>query len=300
MSKYLGIGLALGFLAFSPATASAAGKTCTFATPTLTVTPTQSSLQVQVCAGATGAPAGFSLQWLTAAEYEAAGNQWPSVYICEEASCNYCKASFSGNANNSNYNLTALAPGNCVTVNVGDFLFDNGASTECTDALTCGTSYLFRVFAHATSTCMKSAQSAPQTFSTLSCDLTEGCTLTQGYWKTHGPIPTGNNVNEWGVTELTLGNVLYTDLQLQSIFDTAASGNGLVSLAHQLIAAKLNIIAGADGTTVAAAIASADALIGNLVAPPVGIGSLAPSATSALTATLASFNEGAIGPGHCQ
>ncbi|HXU65209.1 MAG TPA: hypothetical protein VN962_26095, partial [Polyangia bacterium] len=79
------------------------------------------------------------------------------------------------------------------------------------------------------------------------------CTFTQGYWKTHGPIPAGNNSNEWPVTSLTLGNVNYTDLQLQSIFDTPAGGNGLISLSHQLIAAKLNIANGADGSSVAAA-----------------------------------------------
>jgi len=51
---------------------------------------------------------------------------------------------------------------------------------------------------------------------------------------------------------------------------------------------------------VAAAIASADALIGGLVIPPVGSGSLASSATSALTSALDNFNQGLIGPGHCQ
>jgi hypothetical protein len=70
-------------------------------------------------------------------------------------------------------------------------------------------------------------------------------------------------------------------------------------LAHQLIAAKLNVANGADDTAVAAGIAAADALIGGLVVPPVGSGSLASSATSALTETLTSYNEGLIGPGHC-
>jgi hypothetical protein len=93
--------------------------------------------------------------------------------------------------------------------------------------------------------------------------------------------------------------VSYTDLQLLSIFNTPAQGNGLLSLAHQLIAAKLNIANGADGTSVAAAIAAADALIGNLVIPPAGAGSLPSSATSSLTGTLDSFNNGLIGPGHC-
>jgi hypothetical protein len=101
------------------------------------------------------------------------------------------------------------------------------------------------------------------------------------------------------VTSLTLGTVSYTDLELLSIFNTPAGGNGLISLAHQLMAAKLNIANGADGSSVAGAIAAADALIGGLVVPPVGTGFLAPKNTSSLNATLTSFNQGDIGPGHC-
>jgi hypothetical protein len=74
----------------------------------------------------------------------------------------------------------------------------------------------------------------------------------------------------------------------------------LIQLAHQLIAAKLNIANGADGSSIAATITDADALIGSLIIPPFGTGYLAPSATAADVAALTSFNEGAIGPGHCQ
>jgi len=126
-----------------------------------------------------------------------------------------------------------------------------------------------------------------------------GCTLTQGYWKTHGPSPTGNNSNEWPVTSLQLGTVSYTAEQLQSILDQEVVGNGLIELAHQLIAAKLNIAAGASDSAVAGAIADADALIGGLVVPPVGTGYLPPSTTSGLTKILDDFNSGVIGPGHC-
>ncbi|HKH61931.1 MAG TPA: hypothetical protein VKA49_13915, partial [Flavitalea sp.] len=153
---------------------------------------------------------------------------------------------------------------------------------------------------HASNTLQRSDFTSTKSCNTLECRSGEGCTLTQGYWKTHGPIPAGNNVNEWDVTELTLGTVLYTDLQLQSIFDTPAAGNGLIALAHQLIAAKLNIANGSDPTDIAAAIAAADALIGGLVIPPVGAGSLPASATSSLITALANYNEGATGPGHCQ
>ena len=91
----------------------------------------------------------------------------------------------------------------------------------------------------------------------------------------------------------------YNQAQLLSIFDQPAQGNGRGSLAHQLIAAKRNIANGADPTAAAAAIASADALIGSLIVPPVGSGYLAPSAVNSLASTLDKYNNGIIGPGHC-
>jgi hypothetical protein len=268
---------------------------------------TNVGVDVEVCAGATGAPAGFSLQWITAEQYAlgpdgVAGtlddNSWPA-----SDSADLCKASFSGNANQSTFNL---APNACVTVDISDSLFDEqGASSNCANVpLVCGTDYVFRAFTHANSTLMRSDFTANQTCSTLDCEeLDNGCTLTQGYWKTHGPIPTGNNSNEWPQevidNGMNLGNVTYTALELQAIFDNPAAGNGLISLAHQLIAAKLNVASGADGSSIAGAIAAADALIGDLVVPPVGAGSLPNSQTSSLTGELALFNEGTTGPGHC-
>jgi hypothetical protein len=252
---------------------------------------TQASINLQVCAPG-GAPAGFTIQWMAAADYAANGNAW---YSSDDPAA--CDASFSGNANLSRYNLS---PGQCVTVNVGEFLFDNGASTNCDEALVCGTDYVFRSFAHATSSLNRSDFTANVTCATLPCEELPDCTLTQGYWKTHGPVPTGNNSNEWPVTSLALGTFSYTDLELQAILDTPAAGNGLIVLAHQLIAAKLNIANGADGSAVANDIAAADALIGSLVIPPMGNGFLKPAMTSGLTTALTNYNEGATGPGHCE
>jgi len=281
-------------------------------TPLVTcVISTPASITLTVCAGATGAPAGFSVQWMKKADFDLSG--WPVDSACistfdaitstttTTGACPpvFCKASFSGNANGSTYNL---APSACAQVQIGDNLFDDaGASSTCPSTpLDCNTEYVFRAFAHANSSLQRSEFTATVLCGTAFCDSNGGCTFTQGYWKTHGPVPTGNNTNTWPVSLLTLGTVAYPDLQLQSIFDKPAAGNGLISLAHQLMAAKLNVANGADDTDVAAAIAAADALIGGLVIPPVGGGSLAPAVTSALTGTLASYNEGATGPGHCE
>jgi hypothetical protein len=119
----------------------------------------------------------------------------------------------------------------------------------------------------------------------------ENCTYTLGYWKNHE--------ENWPVTSVTLGTVVYTAAEADAILEQSVQGNGLVSLAHQLIAAKLNIANGADPSAASAAIASADALIGGLVVPPIGAGYLAPNTTSSLTQTLDDYNNGVIGPGHC-
>jgi hypothetical protein len=122
---------------------------------------------------------------------------------------------------------------------------------------------------------------------------TGGCTLTLGFWKTHP--------DNWPVASLTLGTVNYNQTQLLSILNQSVRGNGLVLLAHQLIAAKLNVANGATCASVVASIAAADALIGGLIVPPVGAGSLSTSAVSSLATALDNFNNGLVAgcPGHC-
>jgi hypothetical protein len=108
----------------------------------------------------------------------------------------------------------------------------------------------------------------------------------QGYWKNH-PANWPASVVSGG---LMLGSVNYTAAQLQSIWGVPVAGNGAIALAHQLMAAKINIANGSNGASVAVSIAAADALIGGLTIPPVGSGWLAPGDTSALTQALDDFN----------
>jgi hypothetical protein len=93
----------------------------TLSTPTVSCfSSTPSSITVQVQAGATGAPAGFSLQWMKTADLEALGGVWPED--------GFCKASFGGVPRCSNYNL---APYATITIEVGDVVFDAcGASSQ--------------------------------------------------------------------------------------------------------------------------------------------------------------------------
>src|SRR5215212_8064841 len=90
----------------------------------------------------------------------------------------------------------------------------------------------------------------------------EECAFTQGYWKNHPEA--------WPVDSLELGSVTYSRDALLDIFHQPVAGNGLISLAHQLIAAKLNVANGADDDDIGDEIAAADLLIGGRVVPPIG------------------------------
>jgi hypothetical protein len=118
------------------------------------------------------------------------------------------------------------------------------------------------------------------------------CVYGQGYWKNHP--------DQWPVTELQLGNVTYNQEELLSILHEPVRGNGLLILAHQEIAGKLNIANGADGSCIEQTLADADALIGDLVVPPVGNGYLAPRDVSALAETFDQYNEGFLCAPSCE
>jgi len=114
--------------------------------------------------------------------------------------------------------------------------------------------------------------------------VTATCVRGQGYWKNHP--------DQWPVNQLQLGNNTYDQDELLSILNQSVRGNGLISLAQQLIAAKLNLANGNDGSCIEQTIADADALIGDLVVPPVGDDSLRPRDASALVHALDDYNNG--------
>jgi hypothetical protein len=215
---------------------------------------------------------------MTVADFIANGNQWP------DNPDEFCQASFPDN----------LAPNQTMEIVIGDDrLFDSfGVRSECSgEPLLCDTAYVFRGRVNETDSCDASAWGNTIACATLPCNPGQNCTYTQGYWKNHADV--------WPLQSLTLGAVSYSQSQLLQILNRPAQGNGLVILAHQLIAAKLSIANGADPTAVQQSVISADSMIGGLIVPPIGNGYLSPSQTSELTDTLTEYNEGTIGPGHC-
>ena len=254
-----------------------------------TVTPIKidrSSITLRITAGASGAPAGFEVEWMTRADYDLLGG-WPHYGEPVLVECGFTgQPTLTVTPSGGSY---VLGPGASIDVEIGDLFDETGVYTYYTDELPPGTEIVFRVYANGYGPFPSSAYS-PTLFASTD-PVGDGCVLTQGFWKTHPET--------WPVVSLRLGTVVYTAAQLFSILTTPAQGNGLIFLAHQLIAAKLNILNGAPLATIAASIAAADALINGLVIPPIGVGFLQPSQASALTEALDEFNNGETGVPEC-
>jgi hypothetical protein len=237
-------------------------------------------IDLDVTAGATGAPNGFVLQWMKKADFLAFG--WPAdEYDPTAVVCDFTgDPTLNLDPRSSSFHL---APSGVIQVQMGDLFDETGIySSDYLDALPPG-EYAFRAWSEG-----NGAQGSGSVPSLTVFAATTNPECTQGFWKTHPEA--------WppGCTPMLLGTVLYTKTELLSIFNTPAGGNGLISLAHQLITTKLNICNGSNPTNIAATVAAADALIGGLVCPPVGAGFLSPASTSALTNTLDDYNNGII------
>jgi hypothetical protein len=277
--------------------------------PTLDSPDVQASsfVQIDVTAGTSGAPNGFTIEWMTLAQFDALGDVWPT----DSADPRIKSALFFGFPSLNTVEGTStfmLGPDATAEIEIGDIFDETGVASTNVDELSQGTQYVFRVKANGdegdpaggvgltggSGLLPSSAYSATHYASTKTPPASTACVFTQGYWKNHP--------SAWPVNSVKLGNVIYSKTQLLAIFSTPAAGNGLISLAHQLIAAKLNIAAGAIAPAMTlAAIGTADALIGNLVIPPIGSGFLAPATTSHLTDDIEWFNsQEGLGTIQCQ
>ena len=134
------------------------------------------------------------------------------------------------------------------------------------------------------------------------CVLGGGCTLTQGYWKTHsenGPAPYDAT---WA--ELASGASTPFFLSGQSYYEVlwpAPRGNVYSNVAHQWIAADLNVL---NGASIPAEVESAwnDAKAWFESTTPAEAAALKGSDKAewnAIAELLDDYNNGLVGPGHC-
>jgi hypothetical protein len=135
-----------------------------------------------------------------------------------------------------------------------------------------------------------------------------GCTLTWGYWKTHGIPDCGNSANPhpddtWLLLPGGLGTdtIFYlSDQTYCEVMLTAPKGNSYYSLAHQFIAAQLNQLAGASiPPDVLDAYNEALMLFETYTPDDVKNSFDLKAQFNALVGILDDYNSGLIGPGHC-
>lgn len=126
--------------------------------------------------------------------------------------------------------------------------------------------------------------------------MSGGCTHSQAYWRNHPEA--------WPVSSLVLGDETYSQTELLELLGMRIQGDASRLLARALIAAKLNIAAGADAAPIAATVASADDLLDDFAGKlPYGIPLLSETGLNAilLALVLDLYNLGLLpgGPPFC-
>lgn len=127
------------------------------------------------------------------------------------------------------------------------------------------------------------------------------CTLTQGYWKTHSQLGPAPYDAAWqNIGPLQEQTVFFlSGATWHQVFWTAPRGNAYYNLAHQYMAAKLNLLDGASSTPmVDAAISFAETFFSTYT-PTASLSNSVRNHALAQASVLDQYNNGLIGPGHC-
>jgi hypothetical protein len=136
----------------------------------------------------------------------------------------------------------------------------------------------------------------------ITVDCQNGCTLTQGYWKTHSEYgPAKKRDATWDKVGAKGEDTIFflSGKTWYEVLWTSPAGNAYYNLAHQYIAAKLNILGGASSTpAVDAAITGAEGWFSTKT-PGATLTKAQRQQLLAWAATLDQYNNGLIGPGHC-
>jgi hypothetical protein len=112
-------------------------------------------------------------------------------------------------------------------------------------------------------------------------------TRTRGYWVNHP--------DNWPVTTLRLGSTYYSKAEAIGILQRPARGDMTYALAAQLIATKLNLLDGCDGSCIAATVASSDDWLAQY---PIGSNVKNNSTGNSLQKSLDDYNNGRLCEGH--
>jgi hypothetical protein len=127
-----------------------------------------------------------------------------------------------------------------------------------------------------------------------------GCTLTLGYWKTHskyGPAPYDDT---WALIGEDIAFFNSEQSWYKVLWTSPKGGNAYYILAHQYIAAALNLLNGASSTEqVNEALAWAEQSFFNTYKPSSKLSTTVKNQALYYADLLDDYNNGYIGPGHC-
>jgi hypothetical protein len=134
----------------------------------------------------------------------------------------------------------------------------------------------------------------------LICD--QGCTYTQGYWKTHsefGPAPFDET---WAMLPNGASTLFYNSgktwyVVFHTPIPSPAGPKRYYQLAHQFMAAKLNHLAGANSSAVSGILDWCETKFAAW--PSASVPGEDREDAFAYATTLDQYNNGIIGPGHC-
>ena len=195
----------------------------------------------------------------------------------------------------------------------GPFSFDGSGSisfeiSATNTSATCDTNYTVSNIASWSDDGTSHSTAAAST-NVYSCTCATGCTLTIGYWKTHAGF-TGNNADRvtqylpiWlGVVDGPKSKEVTTAAQAVNVLsmNVGDPSNGITKLYAQLLAAKLNMANGADIDDISKVMNQADAFLANN--NETNWASLSKSQRNTVVKWMAEldlFNNGLLGPGHC-
>jgi hypothetical protein len=129
----------------------------------------------------------------------------------------------------------------------------------------------------------------------------DGCSLTQGYWKTHseqGPAPyddTWAQLPNGASTTFFLSGTTY-----HGAMWTPPAGNQYWNLSRQYIAARMNQLNGANVSVVSTQMAQATTIFSTYTPLQIkNANKTLKAQVTALASALEAYNSGATGPGHC-
>lgn len=209
--------------------------------------------------------------------------------------------------------LTCPAGFTCTPDSAGPWAFDGSGSAHYTIQVTnvsapCDETFFLDNTATLTENDSGQQRSASAQARIFTGECPGACTRTIGYWKTHAGFHGHNADRVTPLLPVRLGtNGGTKTVQVTSAAQAVAllefsgdASNGINKLYAQLLGAKLNIASGADGSNVAATIASADAfLANNNAANWTGLSRTQKNNVLAWMTALDNYNNGLNGPGHC-